>query len=393
MRGRALVVGLAAWLLIGGCSGGPPPLADAALPSGDGGDDLRAVYVAPAADDCAGSYLSGVAAFGDRLVLSENTCAPEAGGDDSTPHFRLIEAAPSGVQELRLPESVSARDGIAVLAASENGDVFVRSTDDDLVTSLWRRSSDGTWSLLTRPSPLGGGHAGDGGPARDALLSDPQAISLGPDGSLYVLEPNAVRHIGLDGVITTVAGSDRLDPPDPASGLAWGSAGVYNQRPDPRPLPPGPVVATDFPLPRLTALDVAEDGTVWLASHDAVLRLGTDGLIVVHADASTVVPDGPASALVGARGSSSSITDLEVAGDSLLLLDQWSSSLLRLAGQRLSLVLGDALTEPTSCSALELGAVTSPERVCPARYIQTKSGDRFVVHFSAILSVPPRLFA
>ena len=53
------------------------------------------------------------------------------------------------------------------------------------------------------------GFAGDGGPARDALLSQPPQTAIAPDGSLYVLDQRnqRVRKIDANGVITTVVGT------------------------------------------------------------------------------------------------------------------------------------------------------------------------------------------
>lgn len=51
------------------------------------------------------------------------------------------------------------------------------------------------------------GSTGDGGPALDARLYNPQDVAIGPDGSLYVTEYNKVRSIAPDGIISTFAGT------------------------------------------------------------------------------------------------------------------------------------------------------------------------------------------
>lgn len=53
---------------------------------------------------------------------------------------------------------------------------------------------------------------GDGGPAKDAAVSGPFGVTVGPDGALYVCETTGhrIRRIDLEtGIITTVAGSGR----------------------------------------------------------------------------------------------------------------------------------------------------------------------------------------
>jgi len=62
------------------------------------------------------------------------------------------------------------------------------------------------------------GYTGDGGPARDALLSGPKGIAIAPDGGVYIAdtESHTIRRIDLQsGIIETVAGAgSRADGPD-----------------------------------------------------------------------------------------------------------------------------------------------------------------------------------
>src|SRR5439155_5131728 len=57
-----------------------------------------------------------------------------------------------------------------------------------------------------------GGYSGDGGAASAALLFAPQGVALGPDGSLYIADTfnNRIRRVDTSGIITTVAGSGVL---------------------------------------------------------------------------------------------------------------------------------------------------------------------------------------
>ena len=52
------------------------------------------------------------------------------------------------------------------------------------------------------------GSAGDGGQAVDALVNNPFGVIRGPDGAIYFCEYDGecVRRVGLDGIISTVAG-------------------------------------------------------------------------------------------------------------------------------------------------------------------------------------------
>ncbi len=53
------------------------------------------------------------------------------------------------------------------------------------------------------------GFGGDGGPAVDAMLSNPGSLDAAPDGSVLIVDSgnSRIRRVGVDGVITTVAGN------------------------------------------------------------------------------------------------------------------------------------------------------------------------------------------
>lgn len=70
-----------------------------------------------------------------------------------------------------------------------------------------RVAPDGIISTMAG-TPDTGGYAGDGGPATEALLLSPYGTDVSPDGSVYIADTsnNRVRRVGLDGIITTIAG-------------------------------------------------------------------------------------------------------------------------------------------------------------------------------------------
>ncbi|PYN29993.1 MAG: hypothetical protein DMD98_19795 [Candidatus Rokuibacteriota bacterium] len=107
------------------------------------------------------------------------------------------------------------------------------------------------------------GFSGDGGPATQARLRGPFGVAVAPDGSIYIADTdnNRVRRVGLDGVITTVAGR---------GGATFGGDG-------------GP--ATQAFLRGPTGVMVAPSGGFYIvdAGNSRIRRVGPDGIIVTVA--------------------------------------------------------------------------------------------------------------
>ena len=152
-----------------------------------------------------------------------------------------------------------------------------------------QRYSAEVFDLATITTVAGGGKGpfgpdhGDGGPAVDALLTRPWGVAMGPDGSLYIADyDNAkIRRVGLDGIITTVAGSDK--PYDPRNNGDGGPA-------------------TEATLADPFGVVVAPDGSLYIVDQARIRRVGPDGIITTVAgggnfsDPSQVGDGGPATA-------------------------------------------------------------------------------------------------
>jgi RHS repeat-associated protein len=79
------------------------------------------------------------------------------------------------------------------------------------------------------------GNTGDGGPAVDATLLMPMAVDVGPDNSLYIGTAGAVRKVGPDGIIVTIAGGTEADSTEdgvPAKRVAFGNIDGVQMGPD-----------------------------------------------------------------------------------------------------------------------------------------------------------------
>ena len=100
---------------------------------------------------------------------------------------------------------------------------------------------------------------GDGGPATQASLCYPVDVAVTPDGVLYIAESYRVRRVGLDGIITTVAGG--------GTGGSLGDGGP----------------ATQAELGYLRGISIGPDGSLYIASDSRIRRVGPDGIITTVA--------------------------------------------------------------------------------------------------------------
>lgn len=105
-------------------------------------------------------------------------------------------------------------DGPRALSVDPEGNVFVSMREGN---AIYRIDSKSNRIFRIAGSGLRG-YSGDGGPALDARFDGPKGIAYADDGSLYVAdtENNVIRRIDLKtGIITNVAGTgERGDGPD-----------------------------------------------------------------------------------------------------------------------------------------------------------------------------------
>ncbi len=148
------------------------------------------------APDGASTVIAGSGVLTPAL-LGENPAAPGDGGPATLARFA------SGIQGI-----VIDRDGHVYLS--------------DYAAGVIRRV-DGRTGVITRVAGryFQRGYAGDGGPAVEALLSEPHKLAIDRDGKLLVCDKgnSCIRKIDLrTGVISTLAGA----PGDPLLGLPMG---------------------------------------------------------------------------------------------------------------------------------------------------------------------------
>ena len=167
---------------------------------GDGGPASDAILSCPiglAFDDAGDLY---VAAHGNnriRMIDPSGTITTVAGSGPSTVDTGSLRGDGGPATEARLNEPVG-------IAFDRRGDLFIADRDNDVVRMV---DADGT--ITTIAGNGRGGFGGDGGPATEARLDDPEGVAIAPDGTVYVSDSNnqRIRVVLPDGTIETYAGT------------------------------------------------------------------------------------------------------------------------------------------------------------------------------------------
>jgi sugar lactone lactonase YvrE len=143
------------------------------------------------------------------------------------------------------------------LAVDRAGNLFI---GDQVSRRVRRVSPDGTITTVA-----GGGSCncsyelGDGGPATAVQLIGPPGLTVDSAGNLYIAEGARIRKVGLDGIITTVAGSG-------ANGFS-GDGGS----------------ATAAQLTWANAVTVDGAGNLFVIDGPRLRKISTDGIITTIA--------------------------------------------------------------------------------------------------------------
>ncbi len=96
---------------------------------------------------------------------------------------------------------------IAGLAVDSAGNVYIADTGNCRIRKVATNGVITTVAGTAIP-----GYSGDGGPATKASLSFPRAVAVDAAGNIYIGDSGnyAIRKVGLDGIITTIAGNGTL---------------------------------------------------------------------------------------------------------------------------------------------------------------------------------------
>lgn len=208
------------------------------------------------------------------IYVSEDTCQLSAGFEGpGRPHRtshrppHLLNALHPDGSVTQLPAVVRAQDATPVRVLTSLAGALIGYGGQHQLLAL----RSGQWESFSAAQPNGRpAHSGDGGAIGLAAVADARAAAVDAAGNLYVAEPFAVRRVSTAGVVTTIAGTNRDDPP---RSFYWGGRGSAGQdfpgyRGTSQPQP-----ATRTPMPFIAAMTVSADGTVWIINLGTIYRI------------------------------------------------------------------------------------------------------------------------
>lgn len=167
----------------------------AATSTGDGGPATSATLNEPvdvAFDSAVNLYIAERSGYRIRKIDKNGTITTVAGTG--------FGGSPDSETGVALEQNLSLPQGLFV---EKDNSVLIADTGNNRVRRL---TADG--KIATIAGNGNGAYDGDGGPATSASLNGPIGIAEDDAGNIYINESNssAIRQIGSDGIITTVAG-------------------------------------------------------------------------------------------------------------------------------------------------------------------------------------------
>ncbi len=217
--------------------------------------------------------------------------------------------------------AIVAQTGVCVnLSRAADGSLFISDSNKHAIRRV------GTDGIITTVAGSGvRGFSGDGGPATAAMLSFPLGVELDADGNLFIAdaENRRIRKVGTDGIITTICGD------------GTGAANAIDMAGD-----GGPAVLAKIGVARpgfqldVNGLHVDRDGNVVFSDVGLhrIRRIGRDGIITSVAGSgltrdSATSPNGDRGAALQARlgdtASAQGPVDLAVAPDGTIYISDF----------------------------------------------------------------------
>jgi hypothetical protein len=261
-----------------------------------------------------------------------------------------------------LPPGITAQPTNEVVLASGTASFSVAVSGTGPFSYQWQ--FDGTnfpYGIITTVAGNGtNGYSGDGGAATNAELSDPFGVAVDASGNLFVADygNNCIRKVGVDGIITTVAGN----------GLGAGSGfGGYSGD-------GGAATNAQLNNPKGVAVDAS--GNLFIADYDnnRIRKVGTNGVITTEAGNGTMGYSGDGGAATNAQLDLPWGVAVDASGN--LFIADWYNRRIREVGTNgvITTVAGNG----TYGYSGDGGPATQAELSWPTCVAVDRSGDLFI---------------
>jgi uncharacterized protein (TIGR03437 family) len=159
-------------------------------------------------DSSGNLYIADYFNYVVREVNAVTDIISTVAGDNTLGAGYTGDSGPATSAQLSRPSGVAVDSG---------GNIYIADPDNNVVRVVCANQTPvachglppGDINTMAGNYADGAGYTGDGGPAANALLSDPVAVLLDPAGNLYISDSgnDAIRMVNPSGIITTVAGS------------------------------------------------------------------------------------------------------------------------------------------------------------------------------------------
>jgi uncharacterized protein (TIGR03437 family) len=309
--------------------------------------------------------------------------------------------------------------GTVGIAADSAGNVFIADWFNHRIRKV---TKDGT--IITVAGNGTQGYSGDGGPATSAQLDWPKSLTVDASGNLYITEGsslawrangnNRVRKVGLDGIITTVAGngsygfsgdggpaiSAQLNEPSALAVDSEGNLFIADEENNRiRKVSPNGIIttvagggtealadggiATNAQLRFPTSITVDRDGNLFIADFDNnhVRKVSPSGIITTVAGNGTKGFTGDGGLAANAQLAGPTGLAADGAGN-LFIVDSGNRRLRKVTTDGIiSTVAGDGRSTSENGGPADDGAPATSVRLDPAGVATDRDGNLFITDY------------